>query len=172
MSKAGNYIMAAGGVLILLVYIFMYTPLYDLIFSVRPARPNLAITRPSITKPLTNLPTGEAVKEAVKLLAPVGESVPKFVILRDPFVVDFNFVRGEEKPAEGAPAPEAPKPTLVLQGIFLSPGVEAAIIDDQVVNVGSRVALGWKVAEIKTDRVILSQGGKRKTIRIKLGVEE
>lgn len=171
MSKAGNYIMAAGGVLILVVYILLYTPLYDLLFNVRAARPNLAITRPAATKPLSITSTREAVKEQVVPPAPVVEPAPKFVILRDPFQVDFSFVKGEEKPTEGAPPPEAPKPTLVLQGIFLFNGVEAAIIDDQVVNVGSRVAHGWRVAEIETDQVILSQGGKRKVLKIKLGVE-
>ncbi|MBI5699381.1 hypothetical protein HZC35_03605 [Candidatus Saganbacteria bacterium] len=171
MSKAGNYIMAAGGVLILVVYILLYTPLYDLLFNVRAARPNLAITRPAATKPLSFTSTREAVNEPVKPPLPVVEPAPKFVVLRDPFQVDFSFVKGEEKPVEGAAPAEAPKPMLVLQGIFLSPGVEAAIIDDQVVNVGTRVALGWKVAEIGTDRVILSQGGKWKVLKIKLGVE-
>ncbi|MFA4905213.1 MAG: hypothetical protein WC645_01780 [Candidatus Margulisiibacteriota bacterium] len=170
MSKIGNYIMGAGGVLILAAYLVFYTPLYDLMFSVRPARPNLAVNRPTAAKPLSAISTKEAVKEQVVLPPPAAVPAPKYISLRDPFRVDFNYIHGEETPGEGSPS-EAPKPKLVLQGIFLSPGVEAAIIDDQVVNVGSAVALGWKVAEIRTDRVILSQGGQRKVLRIKLGVE-
>lgn len=171
MSKAGNYIMAAGGVLILVVYLLLYTPLYDLMFSVKASRPNLAVTRPGAPKPLSLISTKEAEKEPVKIIAPAAEPAPKFIFLRDPFEVDFNFVKGEEKPVEGAAPAEVPKPTLILQGIFLFNGVKAAIIDDQVVNVGSNVALGWRVTEITTDQVILSQGGKRKVLRIKLGVE-
>lgn len=178
MSKAGNFIMVIGGILILIAYVLLYTPLYDLLFKVqqpappalggpRQVRANLAIpTRPAVV-------TGEAkvIKAPPKPPLVTAGAYPKFVTLRDPFVVDFAFVKSEEKPKEGAPPPEAPKPVLQLQGIFLSPGVEAAIIDDQVVNVGSQVAKGWKVAEIRYDRVILTQKGKRKVLMIKLGVE-
>jgi hypothetical protein len=176
MSKASNFIMLIGGVLILIAYVLLYTPLYDLLWKVQqPVRPNLVMPgRPAITKPLAPPITGEAkvAKPPPKPPVVTAEAYPKFVTLRDPFVVDFAFVQSEEKPKEGPAQPaEAPKPVLQLQGIFLSPGVEAAIMDDQVVNVGSLVAKGWKVAEIRYDRVILTQKGKRKVLRIKLGVE-
>jgi len=176
MSKASNFIMAIGGILILVAYVLLYTPLYDLLFKIQqPVRSNLVMpVRPAITKPISLPITGEA-KVAKPLPKPpvvTAEAYPRFVTLRDPFVVDFAFTQSEAAPKEGPATPaEAPKPVLVLQGIFLSPGVEAAIIDDQVVNVGSRVAKGWKVAEIRYDRVILTQKGKRKVLLIKLGVE-
>lgn len=50
----------------------------------------------------------------------------------------------------------------------MSGNVKSAIIDDKVVYVGTKVAEGYKVDEIKTDVVILKKGGKIKKLRIKL----
>jgi len=112
--------------------------------------------------------TPEALKKA-EAPAPPG----RLVTLRDPFTVDFVYLKPEvqpEEPGQEKP-PAAPKPVLMLQGIFLSGDMRIAIIDDKVVTAGSRVAAGWTVAQIKPDMVILSKDGKIKTLLMKVGVE-
>jgi len=103
----------------------------------------------------------------------IAKPVPRSATLRDPFAVDFIYLKPEVQPAEPGQEkpPAAPKPVLMLQGIFLSRDMRIAIIDDKVVMVGSRVAAGWTVAQIKPDMVILSKDGKMKKLLMKVGVE-
>ncbi len=165
-DSARTIIIISGLILIVTVYILLYTPLADLIFAPK--------VRPLAVQPFA--PIIVAPPE-VKVEAPTRESIstfeaqiPKFVTLRDPFEVDYAYKKvevtqapGETKPKEAKPAPRY----LILQGVFMSGGVKTAIIDDRVVSLGSRVALGWRVSDIREDMVILRMGGKIKYLRIK-----
>ncbi|MFA4967520.1 MAG: hypothetical protein WC624_04810 [Candidatus Margulisiibacteriota bacterium] len=96
--------------------------------------------------------------------------IPKFVTLRDPFEVGFSYKKAEvstvpENPNEAAPV--VVKRYLELQGIFMTGDARTAIIDDKVVSEGSLVAGGFRVSSIRSDSVIISRGGKAKTLRLK-----
>jgi len=184
MNKSSVVILVIGLVAITVAYVLLYTPVYDMIWGIKVTKVSPLASFPA-PKPPSPPPSVKMVAtvEVTKASAEAKpkpamtakkttstEAVPKFVTLRDPFEVDFAYVKVETPTEPGAPAaPEAPKAVLVLQGIFMSGTQTVAIIDDKVVNEGSRVAEGWKVSEIRSDMVILSKGGKIKTLRMKVG---
>ena len=136
----------------------------------QPGKPAAVSLPPSSAPKITGPATVEAIRESVKALFSSEEAEEaRIAALRDPFDVAFSFVKVEETTVPGSPsAPQEFKKFLVLQGIFMSGNVKSAIIDDKVVYVGTKVAEGYKVDEIKTDVVILKKGGKIKKLRIKL----
>jgi hypothetical protein len=184
MNKSSVVILVIGLVAISVAYVLLYTPVYDMIWGIKvpkvyslPSAP--AVSTPAVPPPVKVVATIEAAKATAEARpkpavtakkTATAEVVPKFVTLRDPFEVDFAYIKVEAPPEAGKPAaPEAPKAVLVLQGIFMSGTQTVAIIDDKVVSEGSRVAEGWKVSEIRSDMVILSKGGRIKTLRMKVG---
>lgn len=190
MSKLSTVLFTAGLILVLFVYVLLYTPLYEMIWGYQPPKeyqPQADLTkRPIQPRVITKAATAEATptKEAVagkkKPEPPAAEKIkieepkkpappPKFVNLRDPFVLDFSIVAAAEEPATPS-APPKPKATLVLQGIFVSGTVKSAIIDDKIVSVGTSVARGFKVYDIREDSVILKKGSAYKTLSIKGGI--
>jgi len=192
--------LALGLALVVITYILLYTPIYDMFWGYKPPKDyqgNVDFSKtpppkvPAISKPLSLEAAVKpaATKEAsVKKLAAkkvaskevqakekeeVKIEIPKFVTLRDPFALDFGYQRVEAAPETKSTAAPAPvKASLVLQGIFLSGQMKSAIIDDRLVYAGSNVAGGWKVYDIKSDMVTLVQSGKYKFLRIKQGVEQ
>ena len=160
-----------GAIVILGAYLLFYTPLAENIFVPKPnlkkAEIPAKLSRPAM------VPSAEAVRVVVTAEAKVAEkaAAPKFVILRDPFEVGFEY-RKAEVPAglPGTPAevkPAAVRKYLVLQGIFITGDAKMAIIDDKVVYEGSSVAGGYRVSQIKDDYVVINKGGKTKTLRLK-----
>ena len=191
---------------IILVYVFLYTPVYDTIFGYKPPREYQAqaplvlpkmtpatseafkkaavVTKEALSVKVARKATREAEKVAKKATVkplkaasrPSPEAtaeieLPKFVNLRDPFMVDFAYTHIEAPPEEkktATSAPAAPPKTILqLQGIFISGDMRSAIIDDRIVYEGSQVASGWKVSEIRLNMVILTQAGKIKTLRMR-----
>ncbi|MCL5269641.1 MAG: hypothetical protein M1457_03585 [bacterium] len=70
-------------------------------------------------------------------------------------------------PARRRPAPsEAPAASLWrLEGIFYDEANPLAVIDDNIVKIGSRVG-GASVVEIRRDCVVLEQGGSRRELHL------
>lgn len=201
MSKISQIMLAGGLALIIITYVLLYTPVYNMFWGYKPPKEyqgNIDFSKtpipkvPAISKPLSLEAAAKpiATKEAaakkpaakkaasIEVVAQVKKKeelkieIPKFVTLRDPFALDFSYQRVEApptaKPTAAAPAPA--KASLVLQGIFLSGKMKSAIIDDKLVYVGTKVAGGWKVYDIKSDMVTLVQSGKYKFLRISQGV--
>jgi len=182
MNKSSVVILVIGLVAITFAYVLLYTPVYDMIWGIKVPKVYSLPSAPAPTPPpppVKVVATLEGVKASAEAKpkpaitakkTATEEAIPKFVTLRDPFEVGFSYIKVEAPPEAGKPAaPEAPKAVLVLQGIFMSGTQTVAIIDDKVVNEGARVAEGWKVSEIRSDMVILSKGGKIKTLRMKVG---
>lgn len=69
---------------------------------------------------------------------------------------------GASAPAE---APKADEP--VLQGIWVDEGMEVAFISGQTVNEGGTV-LGWRVSSITKNYVVLTRGGKSRTLKLEV----
>lgn len=174
--------------LVVITYVLLYTPVYDLFWGYKPPKEyqgNMDFSKtpppkaPAISKPLSLEAAAKpaaakpATKEAaakVKKKEELKIEIPKFVTLRDPFALDFGYQRVEAPPEAAPSAPAPAKASLVIQGIFLSGKMKSAIIDDKLVYVGSKVAGGWKVYDIKSDMVTLVQSGKYKFLRITQGV--
>jgi hypothetical protein len=138
-------------------------PLADKLVSEQPLLP---APKPGAAKP----PKPLVASPEAKAKAPADLDISKYVYIRDPFEVGFSFAKIIEEPSvPGAPASaSAPKKYLVLQGVFISGKIKSAIIDDKVVYIGSGVAEGYKVAEIKPDLVLLKKGARIKKLKIKL----
>ncbi|HTY13795.1 MAG TPA: type II secretion system protein N [Candidatus Omnitrophota bacterium] len=179
MTDSTKIILIVGAILIATAYVLLYTPLADVLFVPKPKIPQPIRPVPPPPHPFI-LPTAEAAassitseaEKAAPKLIPSGESssVPKFMVLRDPFAVNFSFAKAaiSTTAPSGAPAEKpVPKKVLQLQGVFLSGGTKSAIIDDRVVSVGSIVAGGYRVSDIRDDRVLLKKDGKHKVLKIK-----
>ena len=86
------------------------------------------------------------------------------------------FIQGRRPPAEDEPeaAAEAPEPktplNAKLMGVVLTPGAKTALfVDPQGKYKRGRkntVIDGWKVFEIKEDRVVMEQGGEHKDLML------
>ncbi len=85
---------------------------------------------------------------------------------RDPFSV-FGALpsSGSEKPALPPAAGPKPPASLRLHGILWDARKPTALINGTRVEVGSSVG-GWKVVEVREDRVILSDGQSTKTLEM------
>ena len=192
--------MLAGGLaLIIITYILLYTPVYNMFWGYKPPKgyqgnvdfsktpvPKVAAiskplsleaaVKPAATKEAAVKKLAEKKVATKEAQAPAKKKeeliieIPKFVSLRDPFNLDFAYQRVEAAPEEPRSTPAPVRASLVIQGIFLSGNMKSAIIDDKLVYVGSKVAGGWKVYDIKSDMVTLVQSGKYKFLRITQGV--
>lgn len=85
---------------------------------------------------------------------------------RDPFAISGALPSsGPEKPALSPAAGPKPAAPLRLEGILWDVRKPTALINGTLAEVGSSVN-GWKVLEIKEDRVTLSDGQSAKTLEI------
>ncbi len=85
---------------------------------------------------------------------------------RDPFAVsEIVLSSGPEKSTLSSGANAKPAAPLRLEGILWDARKPAALINDTLVEVGSSVG-GWKVVEIREDRVSLSDGQSTQTLEI------
>ncbi len=158
MNKDSKYIMGSGFILVLVVYLLLYTPLYSAIFKIRPIV--VVQNKLFVTKPATST------SESSSLLAQSGGRL----FLRDPFNVGFSYEKAAASSVEVEKKVQK-KESFVLQGIFVLPdGKTLAIIDDKMLSKGQSI-YGWTVSDIFSDRVVLSLRGKTKVLKVKLGVE-
>jgi len=164
MPKSTIVIIIAGVIIALIIgLVFFYTPIAQnyLVYKPKIPQPKKIINEPMAAAPFPSVTP--ATPEAIATV----EAVPKYAVLRDPFTVDFAYIK-VEKPQTGQPAAPVVKPkVLTLQGIFMSNETKTAIIDDNVVSAGSIVAQGYTVDEIRSDAVVLSKKGKIKILRLK-----
>lgn len=97
---------------------------------------------------------------------PADEKPPILKWKRDPFVLSGpSHSSGPEKPV--LPTAAGPKPAvpLRLEGILWDARKPTALINGALVEVGSSVR-GWKVVEIRENRVILSDGQSTNTLEM------
>ncbi|KAF0134140.1 MAG: hypothetical protein FD145_896 [Candidatus Saganbacteria bacterium] len=166
MNNQGKIISIIGVFLILSAYVLLYTPVAEMLFM-----PKKTTYQKQIIQiiPAAQPTAKTEIKTIEAAAANYNEEIPKFVVLRDPFEVNFSYAKpdappdGQSKPADPVP----PKKYLVLQGILISDDVKTAIIDDKVVSENAELYDGWRLAEIRTDSVLLRKGGKVKILRIK-----
>lgn len=176
-------ILILGVIVILGAYLLFYTPLAESIF-VRASSPKKAEI-PARSSPANRVTSAEAISRVISSPGsgtgePMAQNksgstkeaeAPKFVALRDPFEVGFEYRKAEvSPPLPGTPAevkPAVVKKYLVLQGVFIAGETKMAIIDDRVVYEGSMVAGGYTVSQIREDRVVINKGDKIKTLRLK-----
>jgi len=96
--------------------------------------------------------------------------------LVDPFALRIAVRNKAEEAAKAAPAPAptAPggeKPPAVkttgpkLEGVWIDSGMRIAFISGQALNVGGKI-MGWRVASISRDSVVLHKGSVSKTLRL------
>ena len=158
-----------GVIVILGAYLVFYTPLVENIFMPKPNLKKAEIPAKSIRT--DSVPSSEAARVSTAEAKTEKAAAQKFVILRDPFEVGFEYRKAETTaplPGTGAEIkPAVVKKYLVLQGIFIAVDTKIAIIDDKVVYEGSSVAGGYKVFQIKDDYVVIKKGKKIKTLRLK-----
>ena len=122
-----------------------------------------AVTEAAAATPETQVPT---------LIAPPTVEAK----LVDPFALRIAVRNKAEEAAKAAPAPAptAPggeKPPAVktagpkLEGVWIDSGMRIAFISGQALNVGGRI-MGWRVASISRDSVVLQKGSVSKTLRL------
>jgi len=163
MPKSTMIILFAGVIIALIIgFIFFYTPIAQnyLVYKAKVPQPKKIINEPMTAAPFPSVTP--ATPEAMVTV----EAYPKYEVLRDPFMVDFAYIKVERAPAPPTVPVVKPK-VLTLQGIFISNEIKTAIIDDNVVSAGSVVAQGYVVDEIRSDSVVLSKNGKIKILRLK-----
>lgn len=179
MSRSGKILFFVGLLAILAAYALLYTPLYDVLFAPKapapaikaPAPPIQGLPKIILKEEPEEKPKPEALAKEEKSKEKKDEKkelVPAYTVLRDPFILDFAYEKVEKK--EGG-EPVQVVTYLQLQGIFITGSTKMAIIDDNVVGEGDRIALGWRVSRIYSDRVVITKGRSSRTLRIKLGVE-
>lgn len=125
-----------------------------------------------LIKPVFSLASDE-----VNLEEPAsGEINPLIIKGEKPLIDPFAFriavrrkVEVEVKPAgptpPGAPTgtPEKPKKVIKLEGIWIDATMKVAFISGQALVEGGRV-MGWKVAKIYRDQVVLARAGQTKIL--------
>ncbi len=129
-----------------------------------------------LIKPVFSLGTDE-----VALEEPASEEAHPLIIkgarpLIDPFALRIavrRIAEMEAKPAgptpPGAPGatvtPPKPKRIIKLEGIWIDATMRVAFISGQALVEGGRV-MGWKVAQITRDRVVLVRDGQTKILTL------
>ncbi len=128
---------AAGGLLVVGIALL----LHGLI-----VRPHPSLPRPTLA-PAAPRPAAPASAQSSSRFPDWGAS---------PFLVE----RGS------APSGTAAMPSArVLSGILWDPQSPSAIVDNHLIHVGDRVG-GWRVQEIRQDRVVLSDGTSTQTLTL------
>ena len=124
----------------------------------------------TLTTAVTTTTAAEAApvkkKETTTTLPPKNE-----LKLIDPFALRVAVVskkeaaeaaqRAKERREEAPQAPEGPK----LEGIWIGSGLKAAFISGQVMTEGG-IIMGWRVAKINPDNVVLRKGRAVKVLKL------
>jgi hypothetical protein len=146
---------------------FTYWPIIAPLISSRSQKKTITVSLPAPPQPRISASTEAAVKSIDQ--APEMELPSAEVSLVDPFNLRITISNKSEEPAPAAPQSNEKKAAPVypeLQGIWMDSGMNIAFISDQSLQVGGTV-LGWKLAAIAPDHVVLKKGGATKVLYLK-----
>lgn len=147
---------------------FTYWPLISPLLVRRPAPKKTALpAQPVLPPPRISASTEAAAKNLEQ--APEMELPSAEVSLVDPFLLRVTVSNKSEEPVTTTLLPNEKRAAPVepaLQGIWMDSGMNIAFISDQSLQVGGTV-LGWKLAAIAPDHVVLKKGGATKILYLK-----
>ena len=148
-----------------------YWPIIAPLVRSKAQKKTISVTLPAPPQPKISASTEAAAKnmQQQQEQAPEMELPSAEVSLVDPFLLRVTVSNKEEEPVttstlptEKRAAPAEPD----LQGIWMDSGMNIAFISDQSLQVGGTV-LGWKLAAIAPDHVVMKKGGATKILDLK-----
>jgi hypothetical protein len=145
-----------------------YWPIIAPLLRVRSQIKTISVILPSPPEPRISASIEAAARntssEAMELQLP-----PATDNLIDPFNLRITVSNKAEEPVTTTTLPTEKRAAPVepeLQGIWMDSGMNIAFISDQSLQVGGTI-LGWKLAAIGPDHVVMKRGGATKILYLK-----
>jgi hypothetical protein len=144
-----------------------YWPIIAPLLRVRSQKKTVSVTLPAPPQPRITASIEAAARstaEALEMQLP-----PAAVNLVDPFNLRITVSNREEEPVTTTTLPTEKRAAPVepeLQGIWMDSGMNIAFISDQSLQIGGTI-LGWKLAAIAPDHVVMKRGGATKILYLK-----